>query len=101
MSFENQESDIEDLDKADEEEDRGDFPNMTYDLLSKAHIKIAIFIFFIGLFIFSDLFIGQILSIIPNTTDLNCANTKGTMIQMGVLCMSYLVVDVLTQVEVL
>lgn len=72
-----------------------DFPSIGVDLIKKINFKIAIFLFFIGLFIFSDVFIENFLP--KNTIDGYCTDSKGTMIQLLIFVFMYLVVDLLIQ----
>ena len=73
----------------------GDFPSIGIDLLKKTNFKIAIFLFLIGIFIFSDIFIENFLP--KNNVDGYCADSKGTMIQLLVFVLLYLVIDLLVQ----
>ena len=73
----------------------GDFPSIGIELLKKTNFKIAIFLFLIGIFIFSDIFIENFLP--KNNVDGYCADSKGTMIQLLVFVLLYLVIDLLVQ----
>ena len=73
----------------------GDFPSIGIELLKKTNFKIAIFLFLIGLFIFSDVFIENFLP--KNNVDGYCADSKGTMIQLLIFVLLYLVIDLLVQ----
>jgi hypothetical protein len=96
-------SDTETLDSVEDKDDtkpilsqqHEDFPSIGVELIKKINFKIAIFLFFIGLFIFSDVFIENFLP--KNTIDGYCADSKGTMIQLLILVFLYLVVDLLAQ----
>jgi hypothetical protein len=76
-----------------------DFPSMGINLIKKVNYKISIFLFFIGIIIFSDFFIENFLP--KNAVDGNCANTQGTMIQLMAFVISYILVDLLAQGEVI
>ena len=89
-------SDTETLDfKKVEPTQNEDFPSIGIDLIKKINFKIAIFLFFIGLFIFSDVFIENFLP--NNTIDGYSADSKGTMIQLLVLVLLYIAIDLLVQ----
>jgi hypothetical protein len=78
--------------------DDDDFPSMFVKLLSHINIKIAIFIFILGLFLFSDIFIRNILSTINGAVnDLGYPTTNGTIIQLLFLVIGYLLIDLLVQ----
>jgi hypothetical protein len=70
-----------------------DFPSIGVDLLKKTNFKVAIFLFLIGIFIFSDVFIENCLP--KKYRDGNCATTQGTVMQLLMLVLCYLVIDLL------
>ncbi len=74
-----------------------DFPSMTADLFSNINFKAAIFLFMIGILIFSDVFIENILSSFSGASASGEATTKGTVIQLFVLVLGYLIIDLLIQ----
>jgi hypothetical protein len=78
--------------------DDDDFPSMFVKLFSRINIKVAIFIFILGLFLFSDIFIKNILSSFKGAvSDLGYPTTNGTVIQLIFLIIAYLIVDLLIQ----
>lgn len=82
--------------------EKTDFLSITMKLISSVHYKIAIFIFIIGMVVFSDLFVHKILSKIDGATSVEeNATTKGTIIQLMVLTMMYIVVDMLDQYNII
>lgn len=85
--------------KKEEDTVKSDFPSIGIDLIKKINIKVSIFLFFIGLFIFSDIFIENFLP--KNTVDGYCADSKGTTIQMLWFVFAYLLVDLLVQGDIL
>lgn len=81
-----------------ENDDGHDFPSMSVNLLQQINIKVAIFLFILGLFLFSDIFIKTILSTFSNTIDgIDYPNTKGTIIQLVFLVIAYIIIDLLVQ----
>jgi hypothetical protein len=86
----------DDSDDSDDPNDsKSDFPSMGIDLLKRVNIKIALFLFIIGIFIFSDIF-SQIL--LPNYDDgTNTINSTGTIIQLMLLSIAYIILDLLDQ----
>ena len=72
-----------------------DFPSMGVNLIKKINYKISIFLFFLGIIIFSDFFIENFLP--KNAVDGNCANTQGTMIQLMAFVVMYILIDLMTQ----
>ena len=80
---------------------RDDLGGMVSDFFGRFNVKIAIFIMIFGLFIFSDLFIENVLLHIKDATSADTTTTKGTMIQMLIIVLFYLVIDMLVQCEVI
>lgn len=78
---------------------KSDFVNMGSKVLCSINFKIAIFLFFIGMLIFSDLFIDSFLSKIDGSVYGECTTTKGTMIQLLIFVISYLIIDLLVKGE--
>jgi hypothetical protein len=76
-----------------------DFPSIGVNLIKRVNYKIAIFLFFIGIFIFSDMFIENFLP--KNAVDGNCANTQGTMIQLMAFVIMYIIIDLMAQGEII
>lgn len=81
--------------------DRDDLGNMFTDFFGKINFKIAIFLFIFGIFIFSDIFIEHVLGKIGNATSADATTSKGTMIQLLIMVLFYLVVDLFVQGEVI
>lgn len=81
--------------------DRDELGSMVTDFFGKINFKIAIFLFIFGIFIFSDLFIEHVLSKIKDASSADTSTSKGTMIQLLVLVLLYLVVDLLVQCQVI
>lgn len=72
-----------------------DFPSMGVNIIKKINFKVAIFLFLFGIFIFSDIFIENFMS--KKTIDGYCANTHGTMIQLTIFVILYIILDLLVQ----
>lgn len=76
-----------------------DFPSIFIELIKKINFKVAFFLYFIGVIIFSDVFIENILS--KNMINGDCADSKGTMIQLLVLVSAYILIDILVKYQVI
>lgn len=88
----NDEDDNECFDKGD------DFPSMFNDLFRKLPLKVAFFLFILGVFIFSDVFIENVLMPFgEDNVDINCPTTKGTVTQLLFLCTGYMILDLLVK----
>jgi hypothetical protein len=80
---------------------RDDLGVMCTDFFSRINFKIAIFLFVFGIFLFSDLFIENVLCKIKDATSADSATTKGTCIQLIILVIFYLIVDLLVGGEII
>lgn len=95
--------DCEPIDKWDNDtyediDNRDDFPSMFMQLFGHINFKLAAFIFLMGLFIFSDVFVKNILAGFPDAVNLmNFPTTYGTIIQLLFLVIAYLILDLLVQ----
>ena len=78
-----------------------DFPSMATDMIKGINWKIAFFIFILGIFIFSDVFIEMCLVNFTDTIDGDCPTTKGTIIQLLFLVLGYIILDLSVQGEFL
>lgn len=75
-----------------------DFPSMFMKLCSRINVKVAIFVFVIGLFIFSDIFVRSILGAFNNAVgQLGAPTSHGTVIQLLFIVFGYIVIDLLVQ----
>jgi hypothetical protein len=73
----------------------GDFPSIGIDLLKRVNFKVAFFIFIMGLYLFSDIFVEHVLP--ANYREGDTANTNGTMVQLILLVFAYMTIDLLVQ----
>ena len=76
-----------------------DFPSIFMDITKKINFKLAFFLYIAGIIIFSDIFIENVLS--SSMVDGICANTKGTMVQLLLLVISYIILDLSIQTNLL
>lgn len=84
---------------SDSDTKKTDFVKISSNLVSNISIKIGFFLFIIGMFIFSDIFIDGILSNIPDTVHGECTTTKGSMIQLLLFVIAYLILDIAVKFE--
>jgi hypothetical protein len=78
------------------EHTESDFPSMGVDLLKRINFKVSLFLFLFGLFILSDIFIDKFLPV-SYQDGTNCPNSSGTVVQLIVLIICYIIVDLLVQ----
>lgn len=76
-----------------------DFPSIIMDITKKINFKLAFFLYIAGLIIFSDIFIENVLP--SSMVDGICTNTKGTMVQLLLLVISYIIIDLSIQTHLL
>lgn len=72
-----------------------DFPSMGVDLIKRVNFKVAFFLLLLGVFLFSDLFVENILS--AKYRDADTPNTMGTTVQLVVFVLAYVIIDLLVQ----
>lgn len=89
----------EDIDEIAPDHTKTDLVNVSGNVLSKINWKMILFISFISMVIFSDIFIEGILHKFEGTTIGDCTTTKGTLIQIAALVASYTVLDLAVQYE--
>ena len=77
-----------------------DFPSMFIDFLKKINIKIAFFLSILSFFVLSDFFIENL----PLNSGFSIAdetNSKGAFVQLITIVIGYIIIDLLTQCEVI
>jgi hypothetical protein len=84
-----------------ETEKKSDFLEVLGNVTCNINFKMAIFLFIIGMCIFSDLFINGVLSKFDGTVSGECTTTKGTVIQLTIFILIYLVLDLLMQGKII
>jgi hypothetical protein len=72
-----------------------DFISMFSDLFNSINYKVAIFLFILGILIFSDVFIETFLTPISGAVDGDVPTTKGTTVQLLILTLGYIIIDLM------
>lgn len=85
--------------KIDYQSDQHDFPNMGVDLIKRVNFKVAFFLLLLGAFLFSDIFVEQLLPSIYKDGD--SPTTAGTTMQLIIFVLMYIVIDLLVQGDIL
>ena len=80
---------------------KSDFVSVGGNVLQNINIKVAVLLLIIGMILFSDIFIDGVLAKISGTVHGECTTTKGTMIQLIMLVLSYIVIDLLVQSKII
>jgi hypothetical protein len=70
-------------------------------LLDLVNVKMCLFLFMLGIILFSDVFINTILINFSDSVDGECTTTKGTIIQLMLLIVGYVIIDILIKCNVL
>ncbi len=78
-----------------------DLMKISGGILSNINYKMAFLLFIIGIIIFSDVFIDNIIRPFGDTVDAECSSTKGSMIQLSFLTIGYLILDLIVKYEIL
>lgn len=81
--------------------DNSDFINMFSDLFNAINFKVSIFLFIIGILIFSDTFIETFLVPLEGAVDADTPTTKGTTIQLLLLTFGYIIIDLMATGEII
>lgn len=81
--------------KNDNCDSREDFISMFYDLFNTVNYKVAILLFILGVLIFSDTFIELFLIPIEGAAIGDETTTKGTLIQLTLMTLGYIIIDLL------
>ncbi len=74
-----------------------DFPSMVTDLLKGMPWKISMFLFMLMIFIYSDIFVELFLNSIDGAVEGDSPTSKGTLIQIIITIICYIVLDLLVQ----
>jgi len=89
---------IEDLeDDLVKDSKKSDFVKVGGNILTSINYKITLFLFVLGLIIFSDVFIDNVLSKFDDAVSGECTTTRGTLLQLTMLCLGYIIIDLLVQ----
>ena len=87
---------IEDL----QDDMQTDFVQIGGNIFSNINYKLAFFMFFIGMILFSDVFIEGVLSkMSTDCVDGECPTTKGTIVQLLIFVLIMIVLDLLIKVK--
>ena len=79
-----------------------DFPSMFARLVSKINLKVAVFLFLVGMFILSDMFVMNVLASFSGAVrDDETPTSRGTIIQLVFIVLAYIAIDVLSSTGVL
>ena len=78
-----------------EDASKSDFVEVSGNVVSNIPVKLPFLTFLIGMMIFSDLFIDNVLRKMDGMVMGEVATTKGTMVQLTMLCMALIVFDML------
>lgn len=76
-----------------------DFPSMMTDMFFGINWRVAFFMYIFMIFIFSDIYIDLFLSKFKNAVEGDCPTTKGTLIQITIVIIFYIILDLLVQGE--
>lgn len=78
-----------------------DFMQLTGNLITDINYKVAFLLFVIGMIVFSDVFIDNVISKIDGTVDGEITTSKGTILQLLFLVIGYVIADLVVKYEVL
>jgi hypothetical protein len=77
------------------DESRHDFMAMFSDIFNSINYKVAFFLFLLGIFLFSDIFVENFLTTFKGAVYADSPTTSGTTIQLVFLTIGYIILDLL------
>jgi hypothetical protein len=89
----------EDIEDIVADDSKTDLVKVSGSVLSRINWKMILFLSFISMIIFSDIFIEGVLHRFEGTTIGDCTTTKGTLIQIGTMVVGYAALDLAIQYE--
>lgn len=89
---------VDTVNECEETSSDDDFVSIIADVFRKINYKVAIFLFLVGIFIMSDLYEG-VLRKFNGITAEGCVTSRGSVFQLTMLVLAYIVVDLLTKYE--
>lgn len=89
---------MESLDGVIVQEKGNDVGALVADVAQHINLKVACFLFFLGMFIFSDIFVTMLPA---DAVDMGSPNLKGTTMQLGLMCLAYIIIDLCVQTKIL
>jgi hypothetical protein len=81
--------------------DKSDFITIFSDLFNNINYKVAILLFILGIFIFSDSFIETFLTGFKDSVEGDSPTTKGTMLQLIFLTLGYVMLDLMVSGKII
>ena len=82
-------------------ESQSDLMKVTGGVLSNINYKVAFLLFIIGMFIFSDIFIDNVLKKCSGCVEADGSTSKGTLIQLLFLVIAYILMDLVVKYDFL
>ena len=76
---------------------KSDFVDVSKNFLNQINTKLALFMFLVGMIIFSDLFIEKIISRFDGAVEGLTTTTKGTIIQLTLYSIVLIMIDLMIQ----
>lgn len=98
-------SDEEDFEEEEDSEtpskkcNKSDFMKLSGNLLSNINWKVSFLLFIVGMLIFSDVFIDNVLRQFSGTVEVECTTTKGTMMQLTCIVLVYIFLDLMVKYD--
>lgn len=92
---------IVDVNKKITDSKKTDFVNASSSVIGNINFKLIFYMFLLGIILFSDLFISNVLTHIPDSVDGEYVTNKGTMIQLLVYSLGLLVFDLVIKYDII
>jgi hypothetical protein len=78
-----------------------DFMTVSGNIISNVNYKVAFMLFVLSIILYSDVFVDKIIRPIGDTVEDECPTSKGTIIQIIFLIMSYIIIDLVVKYDIL
>lgn len=78
-----------------------DLIKVSSGILGNINYKVSFMLFVISMIIFSDVFIDNVIRPFGGTVEAECTTTKGTMLQLMFLTISYILLDLIVKYDIL
>jgi hypothetical protein len=75
--------------------DQSNLIELSGSFTDQINFKMIIFLFFIGIIIFSDLFVDEFVGKFKDSVVGNATTTKGTLIQISIYTLGFVIMDLL------
>jgi hypothetical protein len=92
---------VEEEDRPKKKSKKTDFLKVGGNILTNINYKVAFLLFVVSMIIFSDTFIENVIYKFNGTNNGACTTTKGTLLQLTFMVISYIILDLIVKYDLL